>query len=248
MSFIVFSHLCLVTWEGIWEVLLTPISQVRKLRLREAIPKVTPLGYHTGAGTILQYLFIRPLLSTAPIVHFQERPGMGIQSCAHLQPAGHPGVRVEPDHALSPPAWDSLGCWETGIHVLFQPGWRQGRSVLLWVAQKGLLDRAGSVGICKAEMLLQSRCLMPGSSFPIIRETPGDEKAQVPTPPSEGHLLARGLECLARKYHLRGFSGRCYCCVREQSCAPEPGIHELLERRAHALMASLGICPGALRG
>lgn len=35
MFYRVFSHLCLSPWEGSWEVLLAPILQIRKLRLKE---------------------------------------------------------------------------------------------------------------------------------------------------------------------------------------------------------------------
>lgn len=97
-------------------------------------------------------------------------------------------MNVEPDHeAVAPAMGQHCGCSGTGIQVLFPARVEPGKVfALLWVVQKGFLDRAEFVGVCKMEMLLQNRCLMPGSSFPIVRETPGDEKAPGTHPPQRG--------------------------------------------------------------
>lgn len=96
-----------------------------------------------------------------------------------------PWVNVEPDdEAVTPCVRQHRGCWGTVVQVPFPARVEPGKVfVLLWGVQKGSLDIAGCSGFCKTETLLQNRCLMPGSSFPIIRETPGDEKAPGTHPP-----------------------------------------------------------------
>lgn len=62
--------------------------------------------------------------------------------------------------------------------------------VLHWVVQKGLLEIADLLGICKTKVLLQDTPLMPRSSFPIFRETLGMRGYGVPTLTLEGLLPA----------------------------------------------------------